>query len=62
METSIILTGKKAKMWAMMEVLDSYGAFDISYGSVKVDFDGQKNISNIKIEKNYRPNDLTKGK
>ena len=62
METTIIITGKKAKQWAMMEVLDSYGVFDISYGSVKIDFDGQKNISNIKVEKNYRPSDLTKTK
>ena len=55
MQTTIILTGKEAKMWAMMKALDSMGAFDIAYGSVKIDFDGKKTISNVKIEKNFRP-------
>ncbi len=54
MNTTIVLVGKDAKLWAMMKVLDALGAFDVSYGSVKIDFDGQGKISNVKIEKNYR--------
>lgn len=55
MQTTIILQGKEAKMWAMMKALDSLGAFDIKYGGVYVTFDGEGKISNVKVEKNYRP-------
>lgn len=54
MQTTIILQGKDAKMWATMKALDALEVFDIKYGSVKIDFDGNSRISNIKIEKNYR--------
>lgn len=53
-DTTIILEGKDAKMWAMMKALDALGAFDVSYGRVTIDFDGQSKISNVKVEKNYR--------
>jgi hypothetical protein len=53
-DTTIILQGKTAKMWAMMNALDALGAFDVVYGKVSIDFDGQGKISNVKIEKNYR--------
>lgn len=53
-ETTIILQGKVAKQWAMMQALDALGAFDVTYGKVSIDFDGQGKISNVKIEKNYR--------
>ena len=53
-DTTIILQGKVAKQWAMMQALDTLGVFDVIYGSVKIDFDGQGKISNVKIEKNYR--------
>ena len=54
METTIILQGKTAKMWQMMQALEVLGVFDIIYGSVRIDFDGQGKVSNVKIEKNYR--------
>ena len=53
-ETTIILEGKQAKQWTMMNMLDSVGFFDIIYGRATIDFDGQGKISNLKIEKNYR--------
>lgn len=53
-DTTIILQGKTAKMWAMMQALEALGAFDVVYGKVSIDFDGQGKISNVKIEKNYR--------
>ena len=59
METTIILTGKEAKQWTMMKVLDSMGAFDIRYGSFEVHIDGEGKISNVKIIQNYRPEILT---
>jgi len=54
MNTTIILQGREAKMWSMMQALDAVGAFDVRFGKVSVDFDGEGKISNIKIEKNYR--------
>lgn len=54
METTLILQGKEAKMWAMMKALDTLGAFDVVYGKVSIDFDGQGKISNVKIEQNYK--------
>lgn len=54
MQTTIILQGKDAKMWAMMKALDSLGVFDVVYGKVSIDFDGQGKISNVKVEKNHR--------
>ena len=54
MQTTIILQGKEAKMWAMMQALDALGAFDVKFGQVSINFDGQGKISNVKIEKNYR--------
>lgn len=59
MQTTIILQGKEAKQWAMMKALDSLGVFDVVYGSVKIDFDGQGKISNVKVEKNFRVLELT---
>ncbi len=55
METKIILVGKEAKQWALMKALDALGVFDVTYGKVSIDFDGDGKISNVKIEKNYRP-------
>jgi len=54
MQTTIILQGKEAKQWAMMKALEALGVFDVVYGSVKIDFDGQGKISNVKVEKNFR--------
>lgn len=53
-ETQIILEGKQAKQWSMMNMLDSVGFFDLVYGRATIDFDGQGKISNVKIERNYR--------
>lgn len=55
LETTIILTGKTAKQWALMQTLEAMGVFDVKFGSVKIDFDGQGKVSNVKIERNYRP-------
>lgn len=54
MNTTIVLQGKDAKLWTMMKALESLGAFDVAYGKVSIDFDGQGQISNVKVEKNYR--------
>lgn len=54
MNTTIVLQGKDAKLWAMMKALEALGAFDVTYGKVSIDFDGQGQISNVKVEKNYR--------
>jgi hypothetical protein len=59
MNTTIILQGKEAKMWAMMKALEALGVFDVVYGSVKIDFDGQGKISNVKVEKNFRVVELS---
>ena len=58
LNTTIILQGKEAKMWAMMKALEALGVFDVVYGSVKIDFDGQGKISNVKVEKNFRVVDI----
>lgn len=58
MNTTIILQGKDAKMWSMMKALEALGAFDIKYGSICVNFDGEGRISNVKVEKNYRPSTM----
>jgi hypothetical protein len=62
MNTTIILQGNDARMWAMMQVLDKLGAFDVKFGKVSIDFDGQGKVSNVRIEKNYRPEILTVAK
>lgn len=54
MQTTIILQGKEAKMWTMMQALEALGVFDVTYGRVSIDFDGQGKVSNVKIEKNFR--------
>ena len=54
MQTTIILQSKEAKMWAMMQALNALGVFDVTYGKVSIDFNGQGKISNVKVEKNYR--------
>ena len=53
-ETTIILRGKDAKMWAMMKALEGLGMFDVKFGKVTIDFDGQGKIGNVRVEKNYR--------
>lgn len=57
-EVNITLQGKDAQMWTIMKALDALGVFDIKFGKVSIDFDGQSKISNVKIEKNYRVIDL----
>jgi hypothetical protein len=52
--TTIILVGEDARIWALMQVLKQLGAWDIKYGKVSIDFDGQGKISNVAITKNYR--------
>jgi len=59
MQTTIILQGKEAKIWTLMKALDALGVWDITYGSVTINFDGQGKISNVKIEKNHRVVDLS---
>jgi hypothetical protein len=59
MNTTIILQGKEAKMWATMNALDALGVFDIRYGKVVINFDGEGKISNIEITKNHRVDSLS---
>lgn len=59
MQTTIILQGKDAKMWAMMKALEVMGVFDITYGGVYITFDGQGKVSNVKIEKNFKIAELS---
>ena len=54
-ETTIILQGTDAKKWTMMNMLESVGFFNIQYGRCTIDFDGEGKVSNIKLERNYRP-------
>ncbi len=54
MQTTVIIQGKEAKMYAMMQALDALGVFDVIYGKVSIDFDGEGKISNVKVEKNFR--------
>lgn len=54
MQTTIILIGEDARIWALMQGLKAMGAWDVKYGKVSIDFDGEGKISNVKIEKNYR--------
>lgn len=54
MNTTIILEGKDAKKWAMLQTLNSLGVFDIKFGKVVINFDGESKISNIEITQNYR--------
>ena len=58
-QIQIFLTAKQAKQWAMMKALEALGVFDVVYGSVKIDFDGQGKISNVKVEKNFRVFELS---
>lgn len=54
MNTTVILQGREAQKWAMMQALDALGFFDIKLGRATIDFNQQGLIGNIKIEKNYR--------
>lgn len=54
MANDIILQNDDIKLWTMMKALQSVGAFDVHFGKVSIDFDGQGKISNVKIEKNFR--------
>jgi len=54
MNTTIILQGKEAKMWAMMKALEAMKVFDIRFGSFEVNLDGEGRISNVKVIQNYR--------
>lgn len=58
MQTNVILIGEDARIWALMQAMKQLGAFDIAYGKLTIDFDGQKKISNVKIEKNYKITEL----
>lgn len=61
METKLMLEDKDAKMWTLMKALEAVGVFDVRYGKVSIDFDGQGKVSNVKIEKNFRVLDLSTG-
>lgn len=53
-DTTIILVGEDARMWALMQALKQLGAFSVKNGSVKIDFNSDGKIGNVKIEQNYR--------
>ena len=59
MESKIILQPEDMKLWTLMKALQAVGVFDVRFGKVSIDFDGQGRISNVKIEKNFRVLDLS---
>lgn len=59
LETTIILQGKDAKMWAMMKALETMGAFNIPYGSVTVNFSAG-NITFVEIAQTFRTAEFPK--
>lgn len=56
--TVIMMDEEDVRIWSLMQALKQLDAFNIVYGKLIIDFDGQKKISNVKIEKNYRITDL----
>jgi len=54
METTITLKDNDIKLWTLMKALETVGVFDVRFGKVSIDFDGQGKVSNVKIEKNFR--------
>lgn len=59
MDNKIIKEDKDIKLWTLMKALQAVGVFDVRYGKVSIDFDGEGKVSNVKIEKNYRVLDLS---
>lgn len=61
MNTTLILQGEDVRIWTMMKALTALGVFDIKYGGVYITFDGQGKVSNVKVEKNYKINEVAIG-
>lgn len=59
MDQTKAISPEDIKLWTTMKALQAIGVFDVKYGKVSIDFDGQGKVSNVKIEKNYRVLDLT---
>lgn len=58
-EVNITLQEQEARQWALMKALEQIGAFDIRYGRVTINFDGDGKVSNVEIFKNYRLQEFT---
>lgn len=59
MNTTVILQGSDLRLWTMMKALDTLGVFDIKYGGVFITFDGQGKVSNVKVEQNYKIDEIS---
>ena len=51
---TILLEQEDMKLWTMMNALKHLGVFDVKFGSVTINFDGQGKVSNVEIKRNYR--------
>lgn len=52
--TTIQLTEQEAKLFVMMQLLQSLGVFDIKSGSVTIHFDKDGKIGSVEINKTYK--------
>lgn len=54
MLTTIEITEQEAKLFVMMQLLQSLGVFDIKSGSVTIHFDKDGKIGSVDINKTYK--------
>lgn len=54
MLTTVQLTEQEAKLFIMMQLLQSLGVFDIKSGSVTIHFDKDGKIGSVEINKTYK--------
>lgn len=59
METKITLQNDDGRQWALMKALEQIGVFDIRFGRVTINFDGDGKVSNVEVVKNYRLQEFT---
>lgn len=52
--TTVQLSEKEAKLFIMMQLLESLGVFDIKSGSVNIHFDKDGKIGSVEVNKTYR--------
>lgn len=54
MITTLQLNDKEAKLFIMMQLLESLGVFDIKSGSVTIHFDKDGKIGGVDVNKKYK--------
>ncbi len=52
--TTLQVNEKEAKLFIMMQLLESLGVFDIKSGSVTIHFDKDGKIGNVVVQKSYK--------